>query len=60
MSLSLCVGVARRGEGPNAEHDTPADEHSVRCCMESICDDDLTGAIDCLAGGMQSVLRPAG
>jgi len=39
---------------------TPADEHSVRCCMESICDDDLTGAIDCLAGGMQSVLRPAG
>jgi hypothetical protein len=32
-------------DGPNK----PADEHSVRCCMESSCDD-LTGALDGLAG----------
>jgi hypothetical protein len=32
----------------------------VRCCMESICDDDFSAAIDCLAGIIQESLNPVG
>ncbi|MEM6995840.1 MAG: hypothetical protein AAF721_35345, partial [Myxococcota bacterium] len=33
---------------------------SVRCCIESICDDDFSPAIDCLTGIIQDVFKPVG
>jgi hypothetical protein len=30
--------------------DTPQSEAATRCCVESVCDDDFTGAIRCLTG----------
>ncbi|MCH9686886.1 MAG: VWA domain-containing protein [Deltaproteobacteria bacterium] len=32
----------------------------VRCCMESICDDDFSVAMDCLTGIIQEVINPVG
>jgi len=32
----------------------------VRCCIESICDDDFSPAIDCLTGIIQDVFTPVG
>jgi hypothetical protein len=37
---------------------TDADESRVRCCIESICDDDFTPAIRCLTGLIQNVIVP--
>ncbi len=39
---------------------TPQDETRVRCCIESICDDDFSAAIQCLAGLIQDVITPVG
>lgn len=36
------------------------DGEDVRCCIESICDDDFSPAIDCLTGIIQNVLEPIG
>jgi hypothetical protein len=33
-------------------------EH-VRCCIESICDDDFSAAIDCLTGLIGDSIQPA-
>ncbi|MBX7081254.1 MAG: VWA domain-containing protein [Nannocystaceae bacterium] len=38
------------------EHGTP----QVRCCIESICDDDFSAAVDCLTGIIGSSLQPVG
>jgi hypothetical protein len=38
--------------------DTRADETRIRCCIESICDDDFSPAIRCLAGLIQDVIVP--
>jgi hypothetical protein len=35
--------------------DTPADETAINCCLESVCDDDYSPAIDCLLG---TITRP--
>lgn len=43
--------------------DTPASgnqDEKIRCCIESICDDDFSDAINCLAGILQETLQPAG
>lgn len=32
----------------------------VRCCIESICDDDFSAAIKCLSGAIQTAIVPAG
>ncbi len=34
-------------------------ERQVRCCIESICDEDFSKAIDCLTGILQTVSGPA-
>ena len=39
--------------------DANGTEH-VRCCIESICDDDFSAAIDCLTGLIGDSIRPAG
>ena len=40
---------------------TPAiDETRVRCCIESICDDDFSAAIGCLTGLIQTAVTPVG
>jgi hypothetical protein len=36
------------------------DEQKVRCCIESICDDDFSDAINCLAGILRETLQPPG
>lgn len=36
------------------------EEDKVRCCIESICDDDFSDAINCLAGILRETLEPAG
>lgn len=38
--------------------DTPQDESRVRCCIESICDDDFSPAIACLTDLVRDVFRP--
>jgi hypothetical protein len=38
--------------------ETPLDETRIRCCIESICDDDFSPAIRCLAGLIQDVIVP--
>ncbi len=40
--------------------DTFADESQVRCCIESICDEDFSPAIRCLTGLIQNVVTPVG
>ena len=35
-------------------------KEQVRCCIESICDEDFSAAIDCLAGIIQSAIAPTG
>jgi hypothetical protein len=35
-------------------------ENAVRCCIESICDDDYSAAITCLAGIIQDAIVPIG
>ena len=40
--------------------ETPFNEGKVRCCIESICDDDFSAAINCLAGILRETLQPAG
>lgn len=37
---------------------TPRDETSVRCCVESICDEDFSDAISCLTGLIQNAFAP--
>jgi hypothetical protein len=39
---------------------TPNDEKKVRCCIESICDDDFSAAIDCLSGILEETLIAPG
>ena len=39
---------------------TPADESKVRCCIESICDDDFSPAMRCLTDLIQNVFTPVG
>jgi hypothetical protein len=39
---------------------TPSNEEKLRCCIESICDDDFSDAIDCLSGILQDELLPPG
>jgi hypothetical protein len=47
-------------ESLNAPDDpaTPEDETRVRCCVESICDDDFSPAIRCLTGLIQQAVTP--
>jgi hypothetical protein len=35
-------------------------DQQIRCCIESICDEDFSQAIDCLTGILQTVSGPAG
>jgi hypothetical protein len=35
-------------------------DNKVRCCIESVCDTDFSGAISCLAGIIQTVFVPIG
>jgi hypothetical protein len=37
--------------------DTP---EGIRCCIESICDDDFSPAIDCLTGIISEAIQPQG
>ena len=39
---------------------TPTNEAKLRCCIESVCDDDFSDAINCLAGILKDELKPAG
>ena len=39
---------------------TTLNEEKLRCCIESICDDDFSDAIDCLSGILQDELLPPG
>ena len=39
---------------------TNIDESEVRCCIESVCDDDFAGAFDCLAGMLSQRLSAPG
>lgn len=39
---------------------TPEDETRIRCCVESICDDDFSFAIRCLTGLIQQAVIPVG
>lgn len=39
---------------------TPENDAEVRCCIESICDEDFSPAIRCLTGLIQSVVTPVG
>jgi hypothetical protein len=39
---------------------TPQDEAEVRCCIESICDEDFSPAIRCLTGLIQNAVTPVG
>ncbi len=39
---------------------TNVNEEKLRCCIESICDDDFSDAIDCLSGILQDELLPPG
>ena len=36
------------------------DGDKIRCCMESICDDDFSPAIECLSGLLQETFAPQG
>ena len=45
-----------RPDDPN----TPEDETRIRCCVESICDDDFSPAIRCLTGLIQQAVTPVG
>lgn len=36
------------------------DQSKLRCCIESICDEDFSAAINCLAGILQQELQPQG
>ena len=49
-------------EGLNVADDpsTAQDETEIRCCIESICDDDFSPAIRCLTGLIQNVFEPVG
>jgi len=38
----------------------PGDQSEVRCCFESICDDDFSAAVRCLTGLIQNVVTPVG
>jgi hypothetical protein len=40
--------------------ETPADETEVRCCIESICDQDFSAAIRCLGGLVETNFVPEG
>jgi len=39
---------------------TAADESKIRCCIESICDDDFSPAMRCLTDLIQNVFTPVG
>jgi hypothetical protein len=49
-------------EGLNTPDDpaTGSDETRIRCCVESICDDDFSPAIGCLTGLIQQAVTPVG
>jgi hypothetical protein len=36
------------------------EDDKIRCCIESVCDTDFSGAIGCLAGIIQTVFVPIG
>jgi hypothetical protein len=36
------------------------EDDKIRCCIESVCDTDFSGAISCLAGIIQTVFVPIG
>ena len=36
------------------------EENSIKCCIESICDDDFSPAIGCLTGAIEETIVPAG
>jgi hypothetical protein len=36
------------------------EEDQIRCCIESVCDTDFSGAISCLAGVIQTAIVPIG
>ena len=40
--------------------DLPGDQSQLRCCIESICDNDFSPAFNCLAGQLQQALHPPG
>jgi hypothetical protein len=40
--------------------DPDPDKHKIRCCMESICDQDFSDAINCLTGIIQESIAPIG
>jgi len=40
--------------------DVGGDQSKLRCCIESICDQDFSPAINCLAGILQEELKPQG
>ncbi len=49
-------------EALNVEDDpaTPMDDTSLRCCIESICSQDFSPAINCLAGILEKEIPPVG
>ena len=42
------------------DYTDPSGGAHVRCCIESICDDDFSPAIKCLTGAISSLIPPAG
>jgi hypothetical protein len=52
------VRVREVCESLNYENDDG--EEQIRCCIESICDEDFSKAIDCLTGILQTVSGPIG
>jgi len=66
-----CVGPAGQAVPPGRiqevcqaldiadDPDTAVDERAMRCCIESVCDDDYTAALGCLAGMLQPTLQAA-
>ena len=39
---------------------TVEDEGAVRCCVESICDENFSAAIQCLTGAIADTVMPQG
>lgn len=40
--------------------DPDPEKHKIRCCMESVCDNDFSDAISCLTGIIQESISPIG
>lgn len=53
------VRVKEVCESLNDDYDGDG-ETDIRCCIESICDDDFSDAINCLTGILQDTLPPVG